>query len=43
MGGSNHNLDLIYINALLTQFGEILSICSQNIERKRNSDVYQGP
>ena len=41
MGGSNPDLDLININAL-THFGEILSICSQGIEWKRNSDVYQG-
>ena len=41
MGGSNPNLDLININAL-TKFGEILSICSQDIERNRNSDLYQG-
>ena len=25
------------------KFGQILSICSQDIERKRNSDVNQGP
>ena len=42
MGGSNPDLDLININ-VLTKFGEFLSICSQDIEWKRNSDVYQGP
>ena len=25
------------------KFGEILSMCSQDIGRKRNSDVNQGP
>ena len=42
MDGSNPNLDLININAF-TKFGEILSICSQDIEQKRNSVVNQGP
>ena len=42
MGGSNPSLDLINTYALI-QFGEFLSICSQYIEWKRNSDVYQGP
>ena len=42
MGGSNPNLDLININ-VLTKFGKILSIYSQDIERNRNSDVCQGP
>ena len=40
--GINPYIDLININAL-TKFGEFLSICSQNNEWKRNSDVYQGP
>ena len=26
-----------------TKFGQILSICSRDIERKPNSDVNQGP
>ena len=34
--GNNPNLDLVNINAYIN-FGEILSICSKNIERKRNS------
>ena len=38
MGGSNPNLDLININAL-TQFSETLSVSSQDIEWKQNSDV----
>ena len=37
----NPNLDLINVN-LYTKFGYILSIGSQDIERKRNSDVNQG-
>ena len=41
MGGTNPNLDLINIIAL--KFGEIISICSQDIDRNLNSDVYQGP
>ena len=38
MTGSNPNLDLVNINAY-TQFVEILSTWSQDIERKRNSDA----
>ena len=38
----NPNLDLITVN-VYTKFGKILSICSQDIERKRNSDINQGP
>ena len=35
----NHsNVDLIHIN-LYVELGEILSICSQDIEQKRNSDM----
>ena len=37
----NPNLDLININ-VYTNFGKILSIRSQDIERKRNSDINQG-
>ena len=38
----NPNLDLV--NAYVyTNFGYILSIGSQDIERKRNSDINQGP
>ena len=39
---NNLNIDLVNINAYI-KFGEILSICSQDIERKRNSGVNQGP
>ena len=46
MIGNNPNLDLVNINEQ-TKFGQILSICSQDIERKRNSernsDIHQGP
>ena len=35
MTGNNPNIDLVNINAH-TKFGEILSFCSQDIERKRN-------
>ena len=42
---NNPNLDLVNINAY-TKFGKILSICSQDIELKRNSeqnsDINQG-
>ena len=37
----NPNLDIIYVNAYL-KFGQILSIGSQDIERKRNSNINQG-
>ena len=35
-------LDLVNINAYI-EFGKILSIRSQDIERKRNSGANQGP
>ena len=38
----NPNLDIIYVN-VYTKFGKILSIGSQDIERKRNSNTNQGP
>ena len=38
----NPNLDLVNAN-VYTNFGQILSIGSQDIERKRNSDINQGP
>ena len=40
--GKNPKLDLVNID-VHTKFGQILSICSQDIERKQNSDVNQGP
>ena len=42
MTGNNPKLDIVNVN-VHTNFGQILSICSQDIERKRNSDVNQGP
>ena len=38
----NPNLDLVNAN-VYTNFGLILSIGSQDIERKRNSDINKGP
>ena len=38
----NINVDLVNDN-VFTKFGLILSICSQDIELKPNSDVKQGP
>ena len=42
MTGHNPKLDLVNVD-VQTKFGQILSIRSQDIERKRNSDVNQGP
>ena len=42
MTGNIPKLDLVNVN-VHTKFGQILSICSQDIERKLNSDVNQGP
>ena len=36
--GNNPKLDLVNVD-VQTKFGQILSICSQDFERKRNSDV----
>ena len=41
MTGNNPKLDLVNVN-VHTKFGQIMSICAQDIERKRNSDVNQG-
>ena len=38
----NPNLDIIYVN-VYTKFGQILPIGSQDIERKRNSNINEGP
>ena len=38
----NPKLDLVNMNAYI-KFGQNLSICSQDIERKQNSDIIQGP
>ena len=40
--GNNPKLDLVN-DDVHTKFGWILSIRSQDIEQKRNSDVNQGP
>ena len=42
MTGNNPKVDLVN-DDMHTKFGRILSIRSQDIERKRNSDVNQGP
>ena len=41
MTDNNPKVDLVNVN-VHTKFGHILSIQSQDIERKRNSDVNQG-
>ena len=38
---NNPNLDVVNINAH-AKLGQMPSICSQDIERKRNSDINQG-
>ena len=40
--GNYHKLDLVNIDAH-TKFGLIMSIHSQDIELKRNSDLNKGP
>ena len=40
--GNNPKLDLVNVE-VHTKFGRILSLRSQYIERKQNSDVNQGP
>ena len=42
MTGNNPELDLVNVD-VHTKFGQILSIGSQDIERKQNCDVNQGP
>ena len=42
MPGNDPNLNLLNINAYI-KFGEILSICSKEIDWKQNSDMNQGP
>ena len=42
MMGNNPKLDLVNVD-VHTKFGRILSMRSQDIERKQNSDVNQGP
>ena len=40
--GNKHKLDLVNVD-VHTKSGQILSIGSQDIERKRNSDINHGP
>ena len=42
MTGNNFKLDLVNVD-VHTKFGQILSNRSQDIERKQNSDINQGP
>ena len=42
MTGNNPKLDLVNVDAH-KNIGQFLSICSQGIERKQNSDINQGP
>ena len=42
MTGNNPELDLVNVD-VHTKFGQILFICFQDIERKQNSEVNQGP
>ena len=41
MTGNNPKLDIVNVD-VHTKFGQILSIHSQDIERKQNSDINQG-
>ena len=41
MMGDNPKLDLVNVD-VYTKFGQIVSVCSRDIERKQNSDVNQG-
>ena len=42
MMGNNTKLDLVNVDAH-KKIGQILTICSQGIEQKQNSDINQGP
>ena len=42
MMGNTPKLDVVNVD-MHTKFGHFLSILSQNIERKRNSDINKGP
>ena len=42
MMGNNPKLDLVNVDAY-KKMGQILTICSQGIEQKQNSDINQGP
>ena len=39
-----NNLNLVFVNfKAYNKFGQIMCICSEDIERKWNSDINQGP
>ena len=42
MTGNNPKLDLVNVD-VHSNFGQILSIRSQDMEQKQNSDISQGP
>ena len=42
MTGNNPKLGLVNVDAH-KKIGQILTICSQGIEQKQNSDINQGP
>ena len=42
MMGNNPKLDIVNVDAH-KKIGQILTICSQGIEQKQNSDINQGP
>ena len=42
MTGNNSKLDFVNVDAH-KKIGQILTICSQGIEQKQNSDINQGP
>ena len=42
MTGNNAKLDHVNVDVHI-KFGQILSICSRDIERKQNSGIKQGP
>ena len=39
--GNNPTLDLVNVD-VHTKYGQILSVCSQDIEQKQNFDINQG-
>ena len=43
MTGNNSKLDLVNVVDAHKKIGQILTICSQGIEQKQNSDINQGP
>ena len=42
MTGNNPKLDLVNVDAAHKRIDQILTICSQGIEQKQNSDINQG-